>query len=498
MKKLCRFLPMLLLQIASSTLVMGQQRIEISPRESNLKVYVFDSGLKFLRYIPVDQSNAISINPDEFSKNKLEIVITSNSDYYFIGSSQQIADQKSIHLVQSAPLPWIKIADDTKLITDENQYINIHAHGGLSSTLEEDLKGIIRLKLLGFNGFRLVFRTFNAETKNEPGIYLKTSGPPFNQTISGFTDEYINKYIVPKINLAKLLGMYVSLDHQEMMINDQKVSDKYEGNPDLYRAWLDVWQHLSEKFKDEPAVAFYEVQNEPGSTYSQDFVLKMHNDVIKLIRENDKNHIIAFGHSWANITQEFYLQKGIPDDPEKKLLYSMHHYYHKLSLKGDGGLAYKIAEAMNIGKKYKIPIWFGETGFDGNYDPDDIDMVEKWYDVADRNFISTCFERDDDIRGVRKDNTDENYISALEAKKRVFLSESNNWNIRCYRKDYKSGKSYVIVNPNPSSAAHIQINYPVFYNLSFSPDNKSVKIEDSRQGYVKINGNFKSIEVSVN
>ena len=493
MKKIAYFFIASLFLVFQVTIVSAQDVIQITPKATNLKGYIFDSQLKFVNYLPVAQDGSVSINDADFTKNNYFIVLTSGSDYYYIGSSQQIVANKKIQLTEAAPLPWIKISNDKKLITSQNQYINLHAHGGLTYSLENDLLGIIRLKLLGFNGFRLVFRSFDADSKGLPGLYLKTTGP-FNQTISGFTENYINEYIVPKIQLAKLLGMYVILDHHAMFIHDKSVNDEYETNPDDYNAWLDLWKHLSEKFKDEPAIAIYEVQNEPGSKLSQDFVLKMHNDVIKIIRENDTNHIIAFGHSWNNIDQQFYLDKGIPYDPSDKLIYSMHHYYK--IMQPDGGLAAKIQTAVRIGQKYKIPIWFGETGYKNDYSASDVDMLERWYDYADKNFISTSLWWDDDIMGTRKNNTDPVYIEAMNVKKRVFLSESSNGNIRCYRKDYNNGESYIIQNPDPNTAAHLRINYPVMNNISFSPDNSGVKIVIVN-GYASIDGKFSTIKVTL-
>lgn len=480
---------------ASIISVNAQDKVSIYPSANSLKVYVFDGQLKFIKYLPV-QAGTTTINAGEFSKNKYFVVVTSASNYYYIGTSQQIAASRKINLVKAAPLPWIGIKDNTKLINSQNQYINIHAHGGLTYSLENDLMGIIRLKLLGFNGFRLVFRSFDTSSNELPGLYIKTKGIPFNKVISGFSDDYIDQYIMPKIKLAKLLGMYVILDHHNMFLNDKNMGDDYETNPTVYNAWLDMWKHLSLKFKDEPAIAIYEVQNEPGSKMSQDFVLKMHNDVIKLIRQNDTKHIIAFGHSWGNITEQFYLEKGIPQDPAHKLIYTMHHYYKPRQ--PGGGLQQKMADAVRIGQKYKIPIWFGESGFKYDYGQPTQQMIEQWYDFADRNFISTSIWREDDVMGRVNNSTDESFLSAMSIKRRVFLSETNNWNIRCYRRDAADGKNYIITNPNAGTAAHLKINYPIMSSVSFSPDNQSVKITDSKKGFAEIDGNFRSIKVILN
>jgi len=163
MKKIAYFFIASLFLVFQVTIVSAQDVIQITPKATNLKGYIFDSQLKFVNYLPVAQDGSVSINDADFTKNNYFIVLTSGSDYYYIGSSQQIVANKKIQLTEAAPLPWIKISNDKKLITSQNQYINLHAHGGLTYSLENDLLGIIRLKLLGFNGFRLVFRSFDAD-----------------------------------------------------------------------------------------------------------------------------------------------------------------------------------------------------------------------------------------------------------------------------------------------------------------------------------------------
>lgn len=481
----------------SAPVLKAQNSVQVYPQANNLKGYVFDGQLNLVKNLPV-QGNTFTVNYTEFQSNKYYVVITSSSGYYYIGTSQEIASNKKIQLTQSAPLPWISIANKTRLINAQNQYINIHAHGGLTYSINADLLGIIRLKLLGFNGFRLVFRSFDSSSNRLPGLYIKT-GTPFNNTISGFTDAYIDQYLVPKIQLAKLLGMYVILDHHDMFIHDKNVMNEYETNPNEYNAWLEMWKHLSLRFKNEPAIAIYEVQNEPGFKMSGDFVLKMHNDVIKLIRQNDTNHLIAFGHSWQNVEVQMYLDKGIPYDPAHKLIFTVHHYLKPHQM--NAGLTYKIGDAVKLEQKYQVPIWFGETGFKNNYSQPVQNMIEQWYDYADKNFISTSIWRDDDIMGKHDPNGNADYVNAMNIKKRIFLSESSDWNIRCFRKDYNNGRNYIITNPNASSKAHLKINYPVINSISISsvsPDKQAVKIVDSKKGYAIIDGNFKSIEISLN
>lgn len=103
-------------------------------------------------------------------------------------------------------------------------------------------------------------------------------------------------------------GMYVILDmhgafgSQNGMdhsgeVNDGKQLYYNQGNKDKT---LNLWKKIAEHFKGNPAVAAYDILNEPGikaaATYSLHW--DFYNEIYNAIRSKDSNHIIIMESCW--------------------------------------------------------------------------------------------------------------------------------------------------------------------------------------------------------
>ena len=327
-----------------------------------------------------------------------------------------VSPPNPIILKKQQRLPWLSINRERRLANEQGETVRLMAHGGMTFDPDADRMVIRRMARVGMNANRLVFRSYNAGSVQNKA-YIK-GGKPLFRYIDGFGEKGVKLMIEDRVEEAKSYGMYTILDHHDMWIDDKNVMDEYENNKDVYAAWLDLWEYLAKRFKDEPAIAFYEVENEPAPRLSPGFVKRMHDEVIARIRKHDKKHIIAFGHGWGKTEQAMYLKSGVPFDPEKQLIYSLHHYYKgdpaarvagkikdamgispdagKLN---DGGLYRKVKTASDIAAKYNLPFWFGEFGYLDNYSYDTIQFIQSVYSFADRNSLSTSIWREPDLLG---------------------------------------------------------------------------------------------------
>jgi len=139
------------------------------------------------------------------------------------------------------------------------------------------------------------------------------------------------------------------------------------------KQFIQSWRSLALRFKNEPAVAGYDILNE-GVCKSEKVILSMYKKVVKAIREIDKNHIIFLeGNNWARDI-EFL---GQPWD--KNIVYSIHFYMplefifsfvRDLRYPGNIGDGYWskatlrriLSKYKQLKKKWQIPIYVGEFG----------------------------------------------------------------------------------------------------------------------------------------
>lgn len=137
--------------------------------------------------------------------------------------------------------------------------------------------------------------------------------------------------------------------------------------------FIQIWQFLARKFKNESAVAGYDILNE-GVCGNIGIILNLYRKVVRAIREIDKNHIIFLeGNRWAQDI-EFL---GEPWD--ENMAYSIHFYsplefvfnfVRNLRYPGKIGNEYwskaRLKNILNkyfrLKKKWRVPIFVGEFG----------------------------------------------------------------------------------------------------------------------------------------
>ena len=161
-------------------------------------------------------------------------------------------------------------------------------------------------------------------------------------------------------------GMYVILDmhgafgSQNGMdhsgeINDGKQLYYNQSNKDKT---LNLWKKIAEHFKGNPAVAAYDILNEPGikaaATYSLHW--DFYNEIYNTIRSKDSNHIIIMESCWDADNLPRPSQYGW-----KNVAYEYHYYPWNAQNSSDAQKSYFSSKVSDIANhNYGVPTFVGE------------------------------------------------------------------------------------------------------------------------------------------
>ncbi|QGW65024.1 cellulase family glycosylhydrolase [Lysobacter soli] len=156
--------------------------------------------------------------------------------------------------------------------------------------------------------------------------------------------------------------------------NDLNIADRDPAAPSLWDdaanrdKMVALWRRLAERYKDEPAVAAYDILNEPnwgfhdaadrnGCMESGNAPLReLLQRTTRAIREVDTRHIVIVeGNCWGN-NYRGVLDAGPWDD---NLVVSFHKYWN-----GTGRDS--LAEVLALRDRWKVPLYLGETGENSN------------------------------------------------------------------------------------------------------------------------------------
>ena len=161
-------------------------------------------------------------------------------------------------------------------------------------------------------------------------------------------------------------GMYVILDmhgafgSQNGMdhsgeVNDGKQLYYNQSNKDKT---LNLWKKIAEHFKGNPAVAAYDILNEPGikaaATYSLHW--DFYNEIYNTIRSKDSNHIIIMESCWDADNLPRPSQYGWTN-----VAYEYHYYPWSAQNSSDAQKSYFSSKVSDIANhNYGVPTFVGE------------------------------------------------------------------------------------------------------------------------------------------
>ena len=179
--------------------------------------------------------------------------------------------------------------------------------------------------------------------------------------------ELVNK----GVEYAKNAGIYVIIDWHILS----------DGNPNTNKqSAIEFFREMTEKYKDYDNV-LYEICNEPNGNVTWERDIKPYaEDLIKEIRNNDKDAIIIVGTpTWS---QDVDVVARNPITGQDNIMYALHFYAatHKEALRQ------KMTTALQLG----LPIFVSEFGISDASGNGNIDKAEanQWITLLNQNNIS--------------------------------------------------------------------------------------------------------------
>jgi len=186
---------------------------------------------------------------------------------------------------------------------------------------------------------------------------------------TGGDKDYLINLVYNGIDYATELGLYVIVDWHILS----------DGNPLTYKTdSIDFFEKVSSKYSDYDNI-IYEICNEPNSGTTWTDIKSYANEVIPIIRNNDKDSIIVVGTpNWSQRVDEAASSPLEFDN----IMYSLHFYAdtHKNDLRKT------MEKAINNG----LPIFVTEFGICDASGSGSINIKEadKWMDLINEYNIS--------------------------------------------------------------------------------------------------------------
>lgn len=196
--------------------------------------------------------------------------------------------------------------------------------------------------------------------------YCDKAGASESQTT---VQKTLKKRIDKGVKAASNLGMYVIIDWH--VLNDQ--------NPQKYKSKAkSFFKEMSKKYADYDNV-IYEICNEPNGGTSWSDIKKYANEMIPVIRANDKDAVIIVGT--PNWSQDVDVASKSPLK-YNNIMYTLHFY----SATHKGSYREKLKTALKNG----LPVMVTEFGVSKASGSGSINTTEakKWLDLLDKNGIS--------------------------------------------------------------------------------------------------------------
>ncbi|MGF7120240.1 glycoside hydrolase family 5 protein [Rhodococcus sp. BE178] len=151
----------------------------------------------------------------------------------------------------------------------------------------------------------------------------------------------------------------------------------YYDTDDVQEHLVQAWAMLAGKFKDEPAVAGYDLLNEPNFGESAPLTSSLllgrfYDRTIDAIRAAGAEQIVYFEPSilWSGLGFDSGPPAGFTDD--RNIVFSPHLYAESITMDASLGLptivsierGFTLAE--RVADKYGVPVWTGEYGYWGD------------------------------------------------------------------------------------------------------------------------------------
>ena len=179
------------------------------------------------------------------------------------------------------------------------------------------------LRDMGVNCIRLPITYMQVDFDALYGYNLAAYEYDFS-AVDAFIEKAASYGIYTILDLHGAYGSQNGADHS----GEIKVPTDYYSNEEMKQLTVDLWRAMAEHYKDNPAIAAYDILNEPGehktgggtqSTTTRHWDLM--DRLYDAIREVDTNHVVIFESCWEAGNLPHPSQYGW-----KNCMYSFHHY----------------------------------------------------------------------------------------------------------------------------------------------------------------------------
>lgn len=238
------------------------------------------------------------------------------------------------------------------------------------------------LKNAGFNCLRVPFWYGNFQSDD--------NGTHFTDE-NGEKDFSRLKWVVAQ---CKKRGMYVILDmhgvpghqsiaHHSCRTNHCRLYDKTEEGEFFRSLAVSLWRDIAGLFKDEPAVAAYDLMNEPMCEYStfekkNKVYREVYDLLYKAVREIDKKHIITLEAIWTPLDITSPKAYGW-----ENVMYQYHTYMNSNFL-------FSCFVPLEKSRRFNVPVLIGE--FSQCHGKVDLEHILKTFNKAGYNWCSWTYK----------------------------------------------------------------------------------------------------------
>ncbi|MBQ9984429.1 MAG: cellulase family glycosylhydrolase [Lachnospiraceae bacterium] len=368
----------------------------------------------------------ILATPESFSADKAVLEIGGNQ--YALGENESpTAKTENTEVTNDAKdtttEPVDKETSDKKVATKDISGTPVANHGALSveGTNIVDKNGdIFQLQGVSTHGINWFPEYVNKEAFSDLSKYgvnairLAMYTVDYNGYCEGGSQANLEATIDKGVQACTELGMYVIIDWH--ILNDK--------DPNVHKdSAIQFFEKMSKKYADYDNV-LYEICNEPNGGTTWESVKSYAEEVIPVIRTNDKDALIIVGT--PNWSQDVDVASNNPIQGQKNIVYAVHFY----AATHQGNIRSKVETAIGNG----LPVIVSESNISEasgngalNYDEG-----EKWMDLIDRYHLS-CFA----WSLGNKDETS-SFLKANVSKTSGFsegdFSDSGKWYLEHYSK----------------------------------------------------------------
>ncbi len=216
---------------------------------------------------------------------------------------------------------------------------------------EMDIK---RIAELGFNSVRPALNSRLFLTEGENPVYVEEGFLLIDNLISWCKKYGI--YVIIDMHGAPGGQTGANIDDSPNNIPELFIEKKYQDQ------LVDLWIKIAQRYKDEPAVAAYDLLNEPlpkgtgAADKYKHLLVPLYQTITSEIRKIDKRHMITLeGFDWSNDWSLF-------DKPFDSNTFYQFHYY--CWARPDN--LNNIDQFLKKREELNTPVWVGETGEKGN------------------------------------------------------------------------------------------------------------------------------------